>query len=73
MKYIDNDGYVWEGAAINCLDCAYLENIENKGRCNTSDKRVFFCWKYYLCEKEIREKFGVGITDPIECSEWRPG
>ena len=72
MKYVDRDGYVWEGAVINCLDCAYLENIENRGRCNSYDKRAYYCQKYRLCENEIRDRFGVGIADRIECSSWRP-
>ena len=72
-SYTDRDGFVWEGAVIQCLGCVHLENIKNKGKCNSYDNRVYFCIKHYLCEREIRERFGVGITDRINCDEWRPG
>jgi hypothetical protein len=72
MSYTDEDGYTWEGAVINCLDCTFLENIQNNGKCNSYDTRAYYCWKYHLCEHEIRKKFGVSIVDQINCNEWRP-
>jgi len=65
-------GLCGEGAAINCLGCMYYEVVA-KGKCNDYDARGRYCRKFSLCEQNIRERFGVGMSDAIECSEWRPG
>jgi len=72
MQYVDRDGFVWEGAAINCLDCMYYDTVA-KGKCNDYDSRGRYCRKFSICEDEIRVRFGVGMSDAIECSDWRPG
>jgi len=75
MQYVDSEGFVWEGAAINCLDCAYLDTLKKSSRCNNykDGAHYRYCSQYHLCENEIRERFGVGVSDRIECSAWRPG
>lgn len=68
-RYIDSDGYVWEGAVYNCLEC---ESIERHPNGKPGDPmQNYRCNKYGLWENDLKAKYG-GLNDENGCSGWRP-
>lgn len=73
MEYIDEDGYIYKGAAIDCLNCRYIRNLNTYNsaftkKCN-SNLFSYFCDKHKLCEDEINQTFGSLKSG---CTDWKP-
>lgn len=63
-RYVDGDGYVWQGPVYCCHECAHwVKGPDEKQGCTRHGLR-----------RQLIEKFGIAhISGENDCPDWRPG
>jgi hypothetical protein len=68
-RYVDSDGYVWEGAVCNCLECVSLKR-HPEGK-KGSPTEFYKCYQYGIWENDLRSQYG-SLNHENNCPNWRP-